>query len=69
MQPIPGQTDSVDTAFARLERLLEQVDLSEGTFFTESDSRIKIIDTMLVRSPRMAKGRSHYRRKSRTGLP
>ncbi len=48
MKLIPAQTDSIDTAFARLERLLEEVEQFAATLFTESDSRIKIIDTILI---------------------
>jgi predicted type IV restriction endonuclease len=48
LNAIAAQTDSIDTAFAELERLLEEAQQFAGTLFTESDSRIKIIDTMLI---------------------
>jgi hypothetical protein len=48
MQAIPAQTDSIDTAFVKLERLLEESERFADTLFTEADSRIKIIDTMLI---------------------
>jgi hypothetical protein len=42
------QTDTIDTAFERLESLLAEVEQFGDTLFTESDTRIKIIDTMLM---------------------
>lgn len=46
---MPQQTDNVETAFKRLELLLTEVEQFADTLFTESDSRIKIIDTMLIK--------------------
>ncbi|HLP78228.1 MAG TPA: ATP-binding protein, partial [Candidatus Paceibacterota bacterium] len=45
---MPQQTDIIDTAFKRLETLLTEVEQFGETLFTESDTRIKIIDTMLI---------------------
>ena len=42
------QIDTIDAAFKRLELLLTDVKQFADTLFTESDSRIKIIDTMLI---------------------
>jgi hypothetical protein len=42
------QADTIDEAFKRLELLLTEVEQFADTLFTESDSRIKIIDTMLI---------------------
>jgi AAA domain/Type I restriction enzyme R protein N terminus (HSDR_N) len=48
IQTIPAQADSIDTAFVKFERLLEESERFADTLFTEADSRIKIIDTMLI---------------------
>lgn len=45
---MPQQTDSIDAAFKQLELLLAEVEKCGDTLFTESDTRIKIIDTMLM---------------------
>ena len=45
---MPEQNDIIDTAFKRLESLLAEVEQFGDTLFTESDTRIKIIDTMLI---------------------
>lgn len=47
-KPVPAQTDSIDLAFARFERLLDEFEQFGETLLTESDSRIKIIDTILI---------------------
>jgi hypothetical protein len=45
---MPHQTDIIDAAFKRLELLLTEAEQFADTLFTESDTRIKIIDTMLI---------------------
>ena len=45
---MPKQTDIIDAAFKRLELLLTEAEQFADTLFTESDTRIKIIDTMLI---------------------
>ena len=42
------QTDTIDSAFERLKFLLKEVEKFGHTLFTETDSRIKIIDTILI---------------------
>jgi hypothetical protein len=48
MEDIIAQTDSIDIAFAKFERLLEEARQFGDTLFTEADTRVKIIDTMLI---------------------
>jgi len=45
---MPQQTDVIDIAFKQLEKLLADVEQFGDTLFTESDTRIKIIDTLLI---------------------
>jgi hypothetical protein len=45
---MPQQTDIIDAAFKRLELLLTEAEQFADTLFTETDTRIKIIDTMLI---------------------
>ena len=45
---MPEQIDTIDIAFKRLESLLAEVEQFGHTLFTEADTRIKIIDTMLM---------------------
>ncbi|HMJ65835.1 MAG TPA: hypothetical protein VK615_10835 [Candidatus Binatia bacterium] len=47
-QPISNQNDAVDTSFRKFEALLKDVADFGETLFTESDSRIKIIDSVLI---------------------
>src|SRR6184192_3035708 len=42
------QTDIIDAKFERFELLLKEVEQFADTLFTESDTRIKIIDTVLI---------------------
>ncbi len=42
------QTDTIDVTFKRFEALLAEVKQFGDTLFTESDTRIKIVDTMLM---------------------
>jgi len=45
---MPQQTDTIDAAFKRLGLLLAEAEQFADTLFTEYDTRIKIIDTMLI---------------------
>jgi energy-coupling factor transporter ATP-binding protein EcfA2 len=45
---MPEQTDAIDAAFQKLKTLLAEAEQFGDTLFTESDTRIKIIDTMLL---------------------